>query len=65
MQHAVNLQNISVQNLHEVSFHRYSGVLMTKNDLCEAYGTYGRQQRCLQGSEADNWEKEPNWKTQT
>jgi hypothetical protein len=53
MKHAGNLQNISELNLHEVSFHRFSGVQMTKNDLCEAYGTYGRQKRRLQVSEAE------------
>jgi hypothetical protein len=33
------------------------------NDSCEAYGTYGRQQKCLQGSEAEVCEKEPTWRT--
>jgi hypothetical protein len=62
MKHAGNLQNISEQNLHEVSFHGYSGVQITKN-MCEAHGTCGRQKRFLQGSEAETWEKEPTWKT--
>jgi hypothetical protein len=58
MKHAGNLQNISEQNLHEVSFHRYSGVQMTKN-MYEAYGKHGRQKGFLQGSEAEIWKSPP------
>ena len=42
----------------------YSGDQIEKNEMGEACGTYGGEEKCIQGFGGDTWGKEPTWKNQ-
>ena len=49
-------------NSWRVLFARYSGDIFRKNEMGGAWGTYGRQKRCLQGFRGETWGREITWK---